>query len=123
MSVAPRTARSAIEGPTDDRRALARCVADSAGVATAGGRRPLLASAADLPSPFDDLLDLDGVDELLSRRGLRTPFLRMAKDGAVVESYRFTRPGGVGAAIGDQVDDTAVARSWRTSVLASRARR
>ncbi len=61
-------------------------------------------------APFGDLLDLDGVDELLSRRGLRTPFLRMAKDGAVVDSSRFTRPGGVGAAIGDQVDDTAVAR-------------
>jgi len=110
MSVAPRTARSAVEGPTDDGRALARCVADPAGFATAWGRRPLLASAAELPAPFDDLLDLDGVDELLSRRGLRTPFLRMAKDGAVVDSSRFTRPGGVGAAIGDQVDDAAVAR-------------
>jgi cupin superfamily protein len=110
MSVAPRTARSAAGGPADDRRALARCVADPAGFATAWGRRPLLASAAELPGPFDDLLDLDGVDELLSRRGLRTPFLRMAKDGAVVDSSRFTRPGGVGAAIGDQVDDSAVAR-------------
>ena len=110
MSVAPKTARSAAEGPADDRRALARCVADPAGFATAWGRRPLLASAAELPGLFDDLLDLEGVDELLSRRGLRTPFLRMAKDGAVVDSSRFTRPGGVGAAIGDQVDDTAVAR-------------
>ena len=110
MSVAPKTTRSAAEGPTVDRRALARCVADPAGFAGAWGRRPLLATAAELPRPFDDLLDLDGVDELLSRRGLRTPFLRMAKDGAVVDSARFTRPGGVGAAIGDQVDDTAVAR-------------
>jgi hypothetical protein len=110
MSVAPKTSRSAAGGPTDDRRALARCVADPPGFAAAWGRRPLLARAAELPRPFDDLLDLDGVDELLSRRGLRTPFLRMAKDGAVVDSSRFTRPGGVGAAIGDQVDDTAVAR-------------
>ena len=110
MSVAPKTARWAVGGPADDRRALARCVADPTGFADAWGRRPLLASAAELPGPFDDLLDLDGVDELLSRRGLRTPFLRMAKDGAVVDSARFTRPGGVGAAIGDQVDDAAVAR-------------
>jgi hypothetical protein len=34
----------------------------------------------------------------------------MAKDGAVVDPSRFTRPGGVGAAVGDQVDDTAVMR-------------
>ena len=66
--------------------------ADPTGFADAWGRRPLLASAAELPGPFDDLLDLDGVDELLSRRGLRTPFLRMAKDGAVVDRARFTRP-------------------------------
>ena len=34
----------------------------------------------------------------------------MAKDGTVVDASRFTRPGGAGAAIGDQVDDTAVMR-------------
>ena len=91
-------------------RALERCVADPRAFPDAWGRRPLLATAGELPRPFDDLLDLDGIDELLSRRGLRTPFLRMAKDGVVVDSARYTRPGGVGAAIGDQVDDTAVTR-------------
>ena len=30
---------------------------------------------------FADLLDADAVDELVSRRGLRTPFLRVAQDG------------------------------------------
>ena len=97
-------------GPAHDGRALARCVADLDAFTAAWGLRPLLATASELPRSFDDLLDLDGVDELLSRRGLRTPFLRMAKDGVVVDSSRFTRPGGVGAAIGDQVDDTAVTR-------------
>ena len=97
-------------GPVHDGRALARCVADPEGFAASFGRRPLLATASDLPRAFDDLLDLAGIDELLSRRGLRTPFLRMAKDGVVVDSARFTRPGGVGAAIADQVDDTAVTR-------------
>jgi len=97
-------------GPAHDGRALARCVADPDRFTAAWGRRPLLATASELPRSFDDLLDLAGVDELLSRRGLRTPFLRMAKDGVLVDSGRYTRPGGVGAAVGDQVDDTAVTR-------------
>ena len=109
MSAVPQVPRRPT-GPAHDGRALARCVADPDAFTAAWGLRPLLATASELPQSFDDLLDLDGVDELLSRRGLRTPFLRMAKDGVVVDSSRFTRPGGVGAAIGDQVDDTAVTR-------------
>ncbi|GAA5109983.1 cupin domain-containing protein [Pseudonocardia adelaidensis] len=72
------------------------------------GRTPLLARGRDRDG-FRDLLDLDGVDELLSRRGLRTPFVRLARDGAVVDSRSFTGPGGVGAEIADQVRDDAVA--------------
>jgi hypothetical protein len=109
MSAVPQVPRRPT-GPAHDGRALARCVADPDAFAAAWGSRPLLATASELPRSFDDLLDLDGVDELLSRRGLRTPFLRMAKDGVVVDSGRYTRPGGVGAAIGDQVDDSAVTR-------------
>lgn len=106
------TAKPALEreGPVDHDRALARCVADPDRFADAWGIRPLLASAAELPAGFGDLFDLAAVDELLSRRGLRTPFLRMAKDGDVVDSSRFTRGGGVGAQIRDQVDDAAVLR-------------
>jgi hypothetical protein len=85
-------------------------VADPAGFSSNWGRAALHATAAELPRPFDDLLDLEGVDELLSRRGLRTPFLRMAKDGAVVPASQFTRSGGVGATVADQVDSEAVAR-------------
>jgi len=48
------------------------------------------------------------VDELLSRRGLRTPFLRMAKDGDIVAPARYTRGGGAGAGAGDQVADDMV---------------
>ena len=51
---------------------------------------------------------MDAVDELVSRRGLRTPFLRVAKDGAVVDPARFTRSGGAGAEIADQVADDRV---------------
>ncbi len=72
------------------------------------GREPLLARAVDAGG-FRDLLDLDGVDELLSRRGLRTPFIRLARNGAVVDSRSFTGPGGVGAEIADQVRDDRVA--------------
>jgi len=97
-------------GPARERRALARCVADPDELESAWGVRHLLSTAESLPRSFADLLDLDGVDELLSRRGLRTPFLRLAKDGAVVEPARYTRSGGVGAEVGDQIDDAAVAR-------------
>lgn len=57
---------------------------------------------------FADLFSADAVDELVSRRGLRTPFLRMAKDGTVISERTFTRSGGTGATIGDQVADDLV---------------
>jgi len=71
-------------------------------------RRPLLSTSAELPGGFEDLLTLDDVDELVSRRGVRTPFLRIAKDGQVVDAARFTRSGGAGAQIADQVSDDRV---------------
>jgi ribosomal protein L16 Arg81 hydroxylase len=69
------------------------------------GRAPLLSEAPALPAPFDDLFSADAVDELVAERGLRTPFLRVAKDGNTLAERAFTAPGGVGAAIGDQVSD------------------
>jgi lysine-specific demethylase/histidyl-hydroxylase NO66 len=69
---------------------------------------PLLSTREQLGSSYDDLFSLDAVDELLSRRGLRTPFIRVAKDGAVVPAARYTRPGGTGAQVGDQVADDRV---------------
>jgi hypothetical protein len=93
--------------------ALARCVADpDLFAAEHWGRTPLLTRGDDRGADsgaFRDLLDLDGVDELLSRRGLRTPFIRMAKAGQVLDSSEFTAPGGVGAEIADQVRDDKVA--------------
>jgi hypothetical protein len=61
-----------------------------------------------LPRDFSDLLDIAAVDELVSRRGLRAPFLRMARDGTVIPAGRFTRGGGAGATISDQVADDLV---------------
>ena len=69
------------------------------------GRRPLLSTAAELPTSFDDLLSADAVDELVSERGLRTPFLRVAKSGTTLADKTFTAPGGVGAGVADQVSD------------------
>ena len=70
------------------------------------GRQALLSRAADLPAPFTDLLDERSVDELVSERGLRTPFLRVAKSGQTLGDRAFTAPGGVGAGIADQVSDS-----------------
>ncbi|WP_369137676.1 cupin domain-containing protein [Modestobacter versicolor] len=94
------------------RPALRRCVrVDPDVFATEHwSRRPLLSTAEELGGTFTDLLDLDAVDELLSRRGLRTPFLRIAKDGAVVDAKRFTSPQGAGAEVADQVSSDAVLR-------------
>jgi len=72
-------------------------------------RVPSLSTAADLPRGFTDLLTLADVDVLLAEQGLRTPFLRVAKDGGVVPERRWTGGGGVGASIGDQVRDDRVA--------------
>jgi bifunctional lysine-specific demethylase and histidyl-hydroxylase NO66 len=73
------------------------------------GVAPLLRRAAQLPvSGSADLLSLAGVDELLSRRGLRTPFVRMSKNGDLLPAARFTRGGGAGAEIADQVADDKV---------------
>ena len=57
---------------------------------------------------FNDLLSAAAVDELVSMRGLRTPFVRMAKDGRVLDRAKFTRSGGAGASINDQVADDHV---------------
>ena len=69
------------------------------------GSRPLLSRAADLPEGFGDLFSNDAVDELVSRRGLRTPFLRVAKNGATLPDSAFTAGGGTGAGIADQASD------------------
>ncbi|GIE35738.1 hypothetical protein Ait01nite_087830 [Actinoplanes italicus] len=96
--------------------ALSRAVATTPDefAGTYWGREPLLSRAADLGGPggFTDLLSSAAVDELLSRRGLRTPFLRVAQQGAVLPGSRFTGGGGVGAEISDQVLDEQVMRLY-----------
>ena len=74
------------------------------------GRKALLSPADQLPSPYTDLLDADAIDELVSERGLRTPFLRVAKGGSTLSESAFTAPGGVGAGVADQVSDDKLVR-------------
>jgi lysine-specific demethylase/histidyl-hydroxylase NO66 len=74
------------------------------------GQEPLLSPAADLPGGFTELLDANAIDELVSERGLRTPFLRVARDGTTLADRAFTAPGGVGAGIADQVSDDRLVR-------------
>ncbi len=95
-----------------DRPALSRCTHRTPAefAELVWGREPSLSRAHELDQPFDDLFSLEVVDDLVSRRGLRTPFLRVARAGTTLPSARFTRPGGVGAGIDDQVDDVALAR-------------
>lgn len=72
-------------------------------------RRPLLSPAGDGDrARFADLFSTTAVDELASERGLRTPFLRMAKEGSVLAPARFTRGGGTGAGIADQAADDKI---------------
>ncbi len=87
------------------RSALARLVGDVADFAeTSWGREPVLRRAAD-PGAFADLLSERAVDELVAERGLRTPFVRVAKAGSTLPHHAFTAPGGLGAGVADQVSD------------------
>jgi bifunctional lysine-specific demethylase and histidyl-hydroxylase NO66 len=75
------------------------------------GQQPLLSPVDDLPaSGFAELLNADAIDELVSKRGLRTPFLRVAKSGSTLAEGSFTASGGVGAGIADQVSDDRLVR-------------
>jgi hypothetical protein len=96
----------------DDRPALRRCthLEPDDFAERVWAEDASLSTREQLPRGFSDLLDLDAVDHLVSRQGLRTPFLRVAKNGQTYPTARFTRGGGVGATIGDQVDDAALAR-------------
>ena len=89
---------------------LNRCIAIDARTfgAEYWGRRPLLSRAGDLPRNFDDLLSPDMVDELIAERGVRGPFIRLAKAGAVLDRDCYLGSAGFGAEMPDQVDSGKV---------------
>jgi lysine-specific demethylase/histidyl-hydroxylase NO66 len=93
-----------------NRPALSRCINVSPDEFAADywGKRPLLSTADTLERAFDDLFSSDAVDELISERGLRIPFIRMANEGTVLATSRFTASGGFGAEVADQVSSEKV---------------
>ena len=68
--------------------ALARCTGVDAAAFAAEhwSRTPLLTRAKELPQPFDDLLSVDDVDELVAERGRRTPLFRTVRQGDPVST-------------------------------------
>ena len=101
-----------MSGPGPGHSVLSRLVAlDPARFAAEyWGRQALLSTAAELGGSSPDLLSPDAIDELVSERGLRTPFLRVAKNGGTLAEGTFTASGGVGAGIADQVSDDKLVR-------------
>jgi ribosomal protein L16 Arg81 hydroxylase len=85
---------------------LNRCIAlDPQTFATEyWGQRPLLTRSDALPRDFGDLLSPGMVDELIAERGVRAPFIRLAKEGDVLARDCYLGPAGFGADMPDQVD-------------------
>jgi len=98
----------------DGAAALARCVSAAAEVFARDywGVQPLYSPASSLPAGFADLFSPAAADELLTQRALRTPFIRMAREGDVLPPERFTAAGGFGAQVPDQVDSAKVLREF-----------
>ena len=94
--------------------ALGRCVCIPADVFAHKywANEPLHSAAGTLPRDFADLFSPAAADELLTDRALRTPFIRMAKEGSVLAADCFTASGGFGAHIADQVDPAMVLREF-----------
>jgi ribosomal protein L16 Arg81 hydroxylase len=72
------------------------------------GRKPLLSRSDALPRDFSDLLSPDTVDELIAERGVRAPFIRLAKEGELLAKDCYLGPAGFGAEMPDQVDSAKV---------------
>ena len=112
--------------PRDRFAVLSRCIAtDPQTFATEyWGRRPLLSPSSALPRDFSDLLSPDTVDELIAERGVRAPFIRLAKEGDVLARDCYLGPAGFGAEMPDQVDSAKVldpVRLWRNDCAARAA--
>lgn len=68
----------------------------------------MLSRADALPRDFGDLLSPATVDELIAERGVRAPFIRMAKRGDLLARDCYLGAGGFGAEMSDQVDSAKV---------------
>lgn len=78
-----------------DMEALQRCVGDTEHFAErVWGRHTMVRRP--VAQGFADLLSLDDVDHLLSGYGLRTPALRLVRDGRTLPSSQYTRSARIG---------------------------
>ncbi|MDT7571637.1 MAG: bifunctional lysine-specific demethylase and histidyl-hydroxylase [Actinomycetota bacterium] len=108
-----------VPGHATGHPALRRLVADPNAFARDVWGNAALLTPAD-GSTFADFFAEAAVDELVSQRGLRTPFIRVAQDGSTLATRDFTSAGGVGAGFAVQVDDsrlTALFADGATIVL------
>ena len=89
---------------------LSRCIATDPQTFASEhwGRKPLLSPSEALPRDFGDLLSATTVDELIAERGVRAPFIRLAKEGDVLAKDCYLAPAGFGAEMPDQVDSAKV---------------
>jgi ribosomal protein L16 Arg81 hydroxylase len=96
--------------PRDRFAVLSRCIGTDPTTFASEfwGRRPLLSPSRALPRDFSDLLSADMVDELIAERGVRAPFIRLAKEGDVLARDCYLGPAGFGAEMPDQVDSAKV---------------
>ena len=110
MAPTPKVTTAVPTEPPDRFTVLSRCIAtDPSTFATEyWGRRPLLSPADALPRDFGDLLSPETVDELIAERGVRAPFIRLAKEGGVLARECYLGPAGFGAEMPDQVDSAKV---------------
>jgi ribosomal protein L16 Arg81 hydroxylase len=108
------TADRPAAAPPGARRGLSRLVALTAEdfAERHWGRSPLLTRADELDGPVADLFSTAAVDDLLARRALRTPFLRLAREGRTLPESSYTLGGGVGATVADQVSEDLVLRHF-----------
>jgi ribosomal protein L16 Arg81 hydroxylase len=102
----PKAATAAPTEPLDRSSMLSRCVAADPETFAKEywGSKPLLSRAEALPRDFIDLLSAETVDELIAERGVRAPFIRLAKEGDVLARDCYLGPAGFGAEMPDQVD-------------------
>ena len=94
----------------DRRWGLSRCISTDPQTFAADywGRKPLLSPSRALPRDFGDLISPDTVDELIAERGVRAPFIRLAKEGDLLAKECYLGPAGFGAEMPDQVDSAKV---------------
>jgi ribosomal protein L16 Arg81 hydroxylase len=96
--------------PRDRFAVLSRCIGIDPHVFATEywGRKPLLSPSRVLPRDFGDLLSPDTIDELIAERGVRAPFIRLAKEGDVLARDCYLGPAGFGAEMPDQVDSAKI---------------